>query len=147
MAQMDPIVLFREPDQGGVIGFIPGEIDGPILGVYLETGTFLLILKPISRHASDFDLFSPTVIQRPVWEKIIEDLEALAVRVSQAANVSELDDDLMFFGSKWGGYPDKEEFQKDFSANSKALVGVIGELVAWLRETLKTEESVLISGE
>jgi hypothetical protein len=142
---MDPIVLIRDPDQGGAIGFIPGEFDGRIAGVYLEEGTFVLISKPILRHAPDVDYFGPTVIQRPVWEKIIEDLEALAIRVSQAANLSELDDDLTFFGSVLG-YPDKEEFQNDFSANSKALVEVIGELVEWLRETLKTNESVLISG-
>jgi len=144
---MDPIVLFREPDQGGEFGFIPGEIDGAILGVYLDETTFLLIAKPISRHAPDFDPFGPTVIQRPVWEKIIEDLEALAIRVSQADNLSELDDDLWFHTNGITGYSaDKAEFQKDFSVNAKALVGVIGELVAWLRETLKTNEAVLISG-
>ena len=144
---MDPIVLFREPDQGGEFGFIPGEIDGAILGVYLDETTFLLIAKPILDHATDFDPFGPTVIQRPVWEKIIEDLEALAIRVSQADNLSELDDDLWFHTNGITGYSaDKAEFQKDFSVNAKALVGVIGELVAWLRETLKTNEAVLVSG-
>ena len=146
---MDPIVLYGNPEEGGEFGFIPGEIDGLSLsfstyfGVYLDETTFLLIAKPILRHAPIVHSGDP-VVQRPVWEKIIEDLEALAIRVSQADNLSELDDDLWFHTDVTGHSADKAEFQKDFSANAKALVGVIGELVAWLRETLKTHEAILI---
>jgi len=146
---MDPITLIRDPSQRGAYEFLPGEFRGKFWNsgsVYLEEVTFVLISNPILRHVPDVDYLGTTLIQRPVWERIIEDLEALAIRVSQAANLSELDGALGFFRSLLGDSKEEKEFQKDFSINAKALVAVIGELVAWLRETLKTNASVSILG-
>lgn len=144
---MDPIVLIRDPSQRGAFEFLPGEFRGKFLNagsVYLEEGTFRLISNPIMRHVPDVDYFGTTVIQRPVWERIIEDLNTLAIRASQAASLSELDGALGFWRSLVSDSEEEEEFRKDFPVNAKALVAVIGELVAWLRETLKTNESVSI---
>ena len=145
---MDPITLIRDASQRAAFEFLPGEFKGQFwnaASVYLEEGTFVLISNPILRH-TDVDYLGNKVIQRPVWERIIEDLEALAIRVSQAANLRELDGALGFSRPLLGDSKEKEEFQKDFSVNAKALGTVIGELVAWLRETLKTNESVSILG-
>jgi hypothetical protein len=150
---MDPITLIRDPSQRGAVEFLPGEFKGQFwnaASVYLEEGTFVLISNPIARHVPDVRYFGNAVVQRPVWEKIIADLEALAIRVSQAANLRELDGTLGFLRSLVVD-PDEDsdeekEFQKDFPANAKALVVVINELVAWLRETLKTYDSISILG-
>jgi hypothetical protein len=129
---------------------MPGKFRGKFWNagsVYLDEETFTLIAKPLLRHVPELDYFGTTVIRHPLWEKIIEGLEALAIRVSKSADLSELEADLVF----WQRVPDdysatRAEFQRDFADNAKALVAVITELVTWLRETLKTEEYVSVLG-
>ncbi len=149
MLRAQMIQLFRDSSQGAAFEFLPGKFKGKFWNagsVCLEEEVFLLISKPFASHVPNLDFFGITDIQRSVWERIIEDLDSLAIRLLKAKNLSELDGALVFYRSVVGYSTDEEEFQKDFAVNAKAVVTVIGELIAWLREILRTNESISILG-
>jgi hypothetical protein len=124
--------------------FLPGEYkrecwnDG---SVFLDEETFGFIEPVIARHEPRFDHWSFVGIRRPVWEGIIADLARLAIRVDGATSVSDIRDAVGFFFTT-----SEREFAANLKPNAEALAKLIRELVVWLRQQLKTHESVSVLG-
>lgn len=123
---------------------LPGKFRGEHWNddsVFLTEFAFTLIEPIVLRHQPSFDHDAFEDVRRSTWERILVDLELLVQRAKVAGRIADLRPDIGFQS------PTAEQlFADDFNRNVQLTISMIQDLLVWLRQQLKCQESIAILG-
>lgn len=145
--ETDAIRILRSRDElegTAYIELLPGRYQGRSWNdgsLFFEEEVFGYLEPIIQRHEPGFDHYSFTGISAEKWTGIIADLERLSDELGKAQAFSEL---IIRPGFLFGGT--EAHFTFHFHDKKRELRELIQELVAWLKEQLKSHEWISVLG-
>lgn len=124
--------------------FLPGKFRGQTFtdeSVFLEDETFALLENMVVKHVPDFDRSAFTAVTKETWQAIIADFESFKQKLGTASSVGDIKSDIRLLNKTT-----EETLSKDFPKNKAELIGMIDNLVAWLRQNMQSQEIISILG-
>ena len=123
-------------------------LPGPYMGVswnensvFLEEETFVLIEPVFERRLDKFDHFAFTEVPRPSWTEIINDLQTLRQKLTNASTVDDIRSDigLLFITTE-------ASLNNDFPKHKLDLMLMIDQLIEWLTHGLTNHDVISVLG-
>lgn len=109
--------------------------------VFLDEENFGFIEPIIESCVEKYGRYSLVEVNRERWERIIGELLSLRNKVRQSKRIDDLERDIGYFFTDT-----KERFAEQFHKSKKDFENMIGDLVRWIRRTLKEHERISILG-
>ena len=126
------------------IEVLPGKFRGECWNtssVYFREEHFGIFEPTIMRHCPKHDHYSFTDIGKPIWEKILIDLQRIHQQCSETLQLSEIRDDVsLYFFTSNSRNTDSE------SETMRSLKQTLNEFIRWTRLKLENHQTIAVLG-